>query len=186
MPLILPSNITAIRSPRASTSSSSDETMREPLPRLRCSTIWWCTYSIEPTSSPRVGCEATRNSSERESSRATMTFCWLPPESELVGASIEVVRMSNSLTRRTAFSLTAARLRVPREAKGARRGVLRTKLSATDIESIKPSRCRSSGMWPIPASSAFRGVRWVTSRPCNVMVPERTGRMPTSASTNSV
>ena len=37
--------------------------------------------SIEPTSTPRVGCAATNSRSSRLSSRASTTFCWLPPDS---------------------------------------------------------------------------------------------------------
>ena len=46
------------------------------------STIRLWMNSIEPTSTPRVGCEATSTFSGRDSSRATTTFCWLPPDSD--------------------------------------------------------------------------------------------------------
>ena len=55
-------------------------------------------YSIEPTSSPRVGWEATSSLIGRENSRATITFCWLPPESVPTSTSGDGVRMSNSST----------------------------------------------------------------------------------------
>ena len=51
--------MTAIRSPRASTSSSSVETMRTAVPSSRFSTIRRWMYSIEPTSRPRVGWAAS-------------------------------------------------------------------------------------------------------------------------------
>ena len=39
-------------------------------------------YSIEPTSRPRVGWAAITSWTGTENSRATTTFCWLPPDSE--------------------------------------------------------------------------------------------------------
>ena len=49
-----------------------------------------CTNSIEPTSRPRVGWLATSTLCSRPSSRARMTFCWLPPDSVPTGVSAEV------------------------------------------------------------------------------------------------
>ena len=40
------------------------------------------TNSIDPTSKPRVGCEATTNLTFLESSRASTTFCLFPPDNE--------------------------------------------------------------------------------------------------------
>ena len=74
--------MTAIRSPTASTSSSSVLTIRIAAPASRCSTIRLWMYSIEPTSRPRVGWDAMTSLTGRENSRATTTFCWLPPDSE--------------------------------------------------------------------------------------------------------
>ena len=54
---------------------------------------------MEPTSSPRVGWATTSRRSGRLSSRASTTFCWLPPESVLAGAWTPEVRTSNSSTR---------------------------------------------------------------------------------------
>jgi hypothetical protein len=51
-------------------------------------------YSIEPTSSPRVGCAATMSLIGRENSRAAMTFCWFPPERLPTGLKTDGVRMS--------------------------------------------------------------------------------------------
>ena len=56
-------------------------------------------YSIEPTSRPRVGCEAISSLIGRENSRATMTFCWLPPDNALTVVVTLGVRMSNFSTR---------------------------------------------------------------------------------------
>ena len=48
--------------------------------------------------------------SGRDISRASTTFCWLPPDRVLAWASIEPVRTSNSAIRFSAFSRTAAGL----------------------------------------------------------------------------
>lgn len=47
----------------------------------------------------RVGWEAISTFSGRENSRATTTFCWLPPDNEETGDSADSVRMSNSAIR---------------------------------------------------------------------------------------
>ena len=62
-------------------SSSSSETSRIARPSSRSATRRRCRYSIAPTSRPRVGCAAIRTFGSRAISRATTTFCWLPPES---------------------------------------------------------------------------------------------------------
>ena len=80
MATIRPWYMTAIRSPRAMTSSSSVETIRTAAPSSRFSTTRRWMYSMEPTSRPRVGCAATSSLIGRVNSRATMTFCWLPPD----------------------------------------------------------------------------------------------------------
>ena len=59
MSTIRPWYMTAIRSARASTSSSSVETIRTAAPSSRLATIRRWMYSIEPTSRPRVGWAAT-------------------------------------------------------------------------------------------------------------------------------
>src|SRR5262249_49813752 len=81
MPTIRPSYITAIRSPTASTSSSSVLTITIAPPASRCCRSRRWMYSIEPTSRPRVGWAAITSWTGTENSRATTTFCWLPPES---------------------------------------------------------------------------------------------------------
>ena len=64
--------------------------------------------SIEPTSTPRVGCEAMKSLSGRDISRATMTFCWLPPDSVPTGDSCDDVRTSNCAMRSRADSAIAS------------------------------------------------------------------------------
>src|SRR5262249_52646180 len=107
--MIRPRYITAIRSDSAITSSSSLEISRTAVPMPRSCMIWLWMNSIDPTSTPRVGCEATNSFSGRDISRATMTFCWLPPDSELAGASADEVRMSNCVIRSLAPDPIAAR-----------------------------------------------------------------------------
>ena len=72
--------------------------------------------SIEPTSTPRVGCDAISTLSGRENSRATTTFCWLPPDSDATGASADSVRMSNSSIR--AFGVRGDLVELERRARG--------------------------------------------------------------------
>ena len=86
--------MTAIRSPRLMTSSSSVDTSSTAVPSSRFSTTRLWMYSIEPTSSPRVGCAATSSRIGRLNSRATMTFCWLPPDSVPTSVKIDGVRTS--------------------------------------------------------------------------------------------
>src|SRR5690606_29719123 len=58
MPTMRPWNMTAMRSASAVTSSSSLEISSTATPRSRSAMSLRCTNSIEPTSSPRVGCDA--------------------------------------------------------------------------------------------------------------------------------
>ena len=74
--------------------------------------------SIEPTSTPRVGCAATRTGSSSLSSRATTTFCLFPPESELAELNAEGVRISNFSTVEIAFLATSAKFRTQPLANG--------------------------------------------------------------------
>ena len=50
------------------------------LPSSRAAIICLWMYSIAPTSKPRVGCMAISRCGERSISRATIAFCWLPPD----------------------------------------------------------------------------------------------------------
>ena len=71
----LPRYMTAMRSDNSRISSSSGETSSTAVPPSRFSTIRPWMYSIDPTSRPRVGCEATSSRIGRENSLATITFC---------------------------------------------------------------------------------------------------------------
>ena len=94
--------------------------MSTAMPWSRCSTMRRCTNSIEPTSRPRVGWLASSSRISLLSSRARMTFCWLPPDSVPTGRSTDVVRTSNSSTRLTALARIASRSSATPEANGGR------------------------------------------------------------------
>src|SRR6478736_4637758 len=87
-----------IRSASATTSSSSVETTRTGMPLSRVATICLWMNSIEPTSTPRVGWAATSSRRSRDSSRATTTFCWLPPERLAASESMSRARTSYSVS----------------------------------------------------------------------------------------
>ena len=89
-------------------------------PWSRCSTMRRCTNSIDPTSRPRVGWLASSTLMSRLTSRATMTFCWFPPDRVRVGVATDEVRTSNSATRLTAFFWIASRFSAMPEANGLR------------------------------------------------------------------
>ena len=76
-----PRYMTAIRSESDMISSSSGETSSTAQPWSRFSMSRWWMYSMDPTSRPRVGWDAISSLIGRLNSRATITFCWLPPES---------------------------------------------------------------------------------------------------------
>src|SRR5690606_13447456 len=80
MSMIEPWYMTAMRSARALTSSSSVEMISTGTPESRTAMMRSWMNSIDPTSTPRVGCEATRSFRSRASSRASTTFCWFPPD----------------------------------------------------------------------------------------------------------
>ena len=87
-------------------------------PRSRSATIRRCTNSIDPTSRPRVGCATISSFSGRDSSRASTTFCWLPPESVVAAAAVDEVRTSNSSTRSVALRAIAWRFIAGPDANG--------------------------------------------------------------------
>ena len=53
----------------------------EAVPASRLAIAWRWMNSTLPTSRPRVGWSSTSRRRSRSNSRATMTFCWLPPDS---------------------------------------------------------------------------------------------------------
>ena len=107
------------------TSSSSSETSRIARPSSRSASRRRWTYSMAPTSRPRVGWEATSTAGSREISRAMITFCWLPPESEL--------RVRLGVRRRARRTRPAGARRPPRSGAG------------TSTRAATRAACRSRG-----------------------------------------
>ena len=91
-----PRYMTPIRSDSSSTSSSSAETSSIAVPASRLAIAWRWMNSMLPTSRPRVGWSRTSRRRSPSSSRATTTFCWLPPESVPAVTCADGVRTSNS------------------------------------------------------------------------------------------
>jgi hypothetical protein len=85
--------------------------------------------SIEPTSMPRVGWSAMSRTSSRLNSRATMTFCWLPPDRVEVGTAPDGVRMSYWGMSSAARALMAFSSMTPKRENGRFWYSVRTRLS---------------------------------------------------------
>ena len=79
-PTMRPPHITRMRSASDITSSSSTETSRMAQPASRIATSWRWMNSIAPMSTPRVGWPTSRMRGAGAISRASTSFCWLPPE----------------------------------------------------------------------------------------------------------
>jgi hypothetical protein len=183
---IRPRYITAIRSASPTTSSSSLDTTSTAVPLSRSATIRLWMNSIDPTSTPRVGWAATNNRSGRDISRATTTFCWLPPDSVLTADSAEDTRMSNCSTRSRADAAIAAGLSRNALPYGSRSYMSRTRFSATENSRITPSRLRSSGTYPI-AERRIRLVDMPIRFSLSTVIDPACGtRRPITASTSSV
>ena len=88
-PVFLPPYMTMIRSLSSMTSSRSAEMSSTALPASRISMSILRMYSDAPMSTPRVGWQAMMTRGFLESSRATTTFCMLPPERFLQASSGE-------------------------------------------------------------------------------------------------
>ena len=100
-----PRYMTPMRSDSSRTSSSSAETSSTAVPasRFAIDLRWWMNSTL-PTSRPRVGWSRTSSLRSRPNSRATTTFCWLPPE------SVPAVHgRATASGRRTASMASAAR-----------------------------------------------------------------------------
>ena len=72
------------------------------------STSFWISVLV-PTSMPRVGSSRIRYCGCVSSQRARITFCWLPPESDLMGVSEEAVLMFSALMYSSAKASVLAR-----------------------------------------------------------------------------
>ena len=101
--------------------------------------------SLDATSTPRVGVIATISDGSWARVRATVTFCWLPPDSSPTGwpgpddtsASLRVSGAA-AVTRRAGLSN-------PKRS-ASRFVIVMVTFSATPRWETKPSRWRSSGM----------------------------------------
>src|SRR5205807_1916670 len=108
-PTMALSRRTAIRSAQRRTSSSSEEMKRTAIPfSLRERMSFWIS-ALAPTSIPRVGSSRMSRLGCVASQRATMAFCWFPPERFLMAWAAVGVRMSRSLMYRSAISSWRAR-----------------------------------------------------------------------------
>ena len=158
-PTIRPSNITAIRSPTAMTSSSSVLTIRIAAPASRCSTSRRWMYSIEPTSRPRVGCAArTSFTGHRELARDDdlLLVAARQRARQRLDRRRADVELLDALSRAFVDGLAVRGPRAGCTARGGRcRGCSSRRPSSS---AISPSRPRSSGMWATPRSETSRGV----------------------------
>ena len=85
-------------------------------------------------------------------SRATATFCWLPPDSELASVSGSPPRTSYSLRSVRARSFICPTDSRPWFEIGGSRYSRSARFSASVKSSTSPHSWRSSGMWATPAS----------------------------------
>ena len=67
--------------------------MAQPALRFSMMRVWM--NSMAPTSTPRVGWAMMSTGESKENSRATTTFCILPPDMEPTAVSMPAPRMSN-------------------------------------------------------------------------------------------
>ena len=142
------------RSPRTRTttrsqmSRSESSSLASSRPAPLCSVTAASSASssaFDATSTPRVGAIATISRGLRAIERATVTFCWLPPDSSPTGWSrpadtIDRVRASGAI----AADLARGRSQPSRRASQSTIDIV--PFSATPSSATKPSAWRSSGM----------------------------------------
>lgn len=166
-------------------SSRSAEISSTARPSRRASRIWSQICACAPTSTPRVGCAAISSFGAWLISRPTISFCWLPPESEAAVTSMPGVRTSYSRTIRSVSARAALRSRNAPLLLGRSVTWPRMRFSQSGASSSSPCRWRSSGMTAMPSSRRLRvGVREM-STPSRVSTPVSRWRMPMMASTSS-
>ena len=108
--------------------------------------------AFEPTSTPKVGSSRTRSRLPASIQRATMTFCWLPPDSVAItrsGSCGRTEKRSSTCWLRVAFaggheSAAATRCRWSRGLMNrfSRTVMLRARLSSPRLLETKPMRWR--------------------------------------------
>ena len=101
--------------------------------------------SFDATSTPRVGVIATISAGSCASVRATVTFCWLPPDSSLTGWP-GPDETSESLSVSGAAAAARRRGRSTPSRSDSRAVMVIVTFSATPRCATNPSARRSSGM----------------------------------------
>ena len=104
-----PRRITFSESDRPISSSRSAEISRTARPARRAARMCSQIAAWAPTSTPRVGWAAMRTFGSPLISRPTISFCWLPPESDAASTSMPGVRTSYSRTIRSVSLRAPAR-----------------------------------------------------------------------------
>ena len=121
-------------------------------PRRASSSSKRCTSAFVPMSMPRVGSSTMSSDGRRPSHLASTTFCWLPPESDVIGlheATVLDLQARSPIARRSA---ARARPDEP-ERDASRRSDASAMLRAIDMSMTRPCWRRSSGTRPTPAPS---------------------------------
>ena len=118
------------------------------------------------------------------SHRATITFCWFPPERLSMGAASPAHLIPIERTISPARSRSSPWRMIPARLKRRRKG--KVMFSRMEKSRMTALLARSSGTRWIPASTASRMDRPVYSSPSRRIFPASGSRMPKSASATSV
>src|SRR5438067_1103131 len=168
-PMMRPPYNTAIRSASAKISSRSSLIRRMATPRAAASSSRPRTASVAATSRPRVGEAATSTLGRLESSRASRTFCTLPPDSNRVGvcgAGATPCPMRSSGTWLTLCWIAA---------RGSPERIALPAIETVPLVSRRmPVMTSASSRWPLPATPAMPTISpaWtVRSTFCRASVP---------------
>ena len=138
---------------------------------------------MDRTSTPAVGVMRTSSFGSLANARPITTFCWLPPdrsETGTCGPAALIVR--SAMVSRARASRRAGEMRPRRP---TRSGTVIVTFSAMDSSGTRPSRCRSCGTSPTPASRASGTLPGRSTRPSTLTVPPAGRVRPTIASAAS-
>lgn len=127
------------------TSLRSAENSKTAAPLSRACTIALWTNSMAPTSTPRVGWLTISSDGFVSNSRAMMTFCMLPPDSEEMMVSGAAPRTSYLSMSSSAIVFIAPMLRIGPEVTGGRKWVAAMFWAMVRPGPV-PTSWRSSGM----------------------------------------
>ena len=131
--------------------------------------------AFDPTSTPCVGSSSTSTRGVQRNQRAITTFCWLPPESSPMIASLRAGRTSSSSIQTLASCLLGACWRNrPPDQNGRRSPMVRFSRSVSARNSA--SWARSAGTAQRPASIAARGSNGRIVAPSTTTSPVRRRR----------